>query len=227
MSMRYLTFVFRLIIATTQTSTLLALLGLVGLAQSTLAGEFQVVDKHGTPVPNAIVLMAGISSSTTTEAVIDQVGKRFTPYVSTIAPGTWVRFPNSDNTRYSVYSFSDAKTFELKLYHANDAEPVLFERAGLVALGCNVHDHMKAYILVTDQPTEISDATGQVVLPEETNPQELTIWHPQLNVTEPVAARIRDGQIHLDLSWDSKDPQEAKDRSTLENKFKSFKRNAN
>lgn len=47
--MRYLTFVFRLIIATTQTSTLLALLGLVGLAQSTLAGEFQVVDKHGTP----------------------------------------------------------------------------------------------------------------------------------------------------------------------------------
>ena len=196
-------------------------------AKSTLAADLQVIDKHGTPVPNAIVINTGVSNPIKTEAVVDQVGKRFVPYVSAIAPGTLVRFPNSDNTRHSVYSFSDAKTFELKLYHANDAEPVLFDRAGLVALGCNVHDHMKAYIMVTEYASAISDMAGKVSLPEDFDPKTLKIWHPQLNNANPIRAYIEDGSLRLPISWSDKDPQAVKDRSALENKFKSFKRNAN
>lgn len=196
------------------------------------AGSVNVVDQAGTPVPDAIVLLPGTVATTGNyEAVIDQVGKRFTPYVSLVTSGTWIRFPNSDDTRHSVYSFSDAKTFELKLYHANDADPILFDKPGLVALGCNVHDHMKAYVLVIDQAGRITDSNGQVEFDSDTNVLEgvtnLDVWHPQLTDPTPVALTLDNGILVLPFIWNSEDPQAAKSRTALENKFKSFKRDAN
>ena len=79
-------------------------------------------------------------------ASIDQVGKQFVPRVSIIRTGTAVTFPNSDNIRHQVYSFSKAKPFTLKLYSGSPAAPVLFDKAGLVLLGCNIHDRMVAFV---------------------------------------------------------------------------------
>jgi hypothetical protein len=51
-----------------------------------------------------------------------------------------------------VYSFSPAKVFELKLYAGTPVAPVLFDKPGEVVLGCNIHDHMIAYVYVVDTP---------------------------------------------------------------------------
>ncbi|MDZ7829673.1 MAG: hypothetical protein U5K33_09385 [Halofilum sp. (in: g-proteobacteria)] len=93
-----------------------------------------------------------------------------------------MRFPNSDETRHHVYSFSEAKTFELQLYAARDADPVVFDRAGVVTLGCNIHDWMLGYLLVLDTPA--FDRTGNEgrarcpICPPGRYRVEL--WHPRL-----------------------------------------------
>jgi plastocyanin len=92
---------------------------------------------------------------------IDQVRKQYAPQVSIIETGTLVAFPNHDNIRHHVYSFSPAKPFELKLYSGKPTSPVLFDRPGVVTLGCNIHDVMLAHVVVVDTPYfAVADAHG-------------------------------------------------------------------
>ncbi len=76
------------------------------------------------------------------------------------AVGATVSFPNLDPFRHHVYSFSPAKRFELKLYAKDQTRSVTFDKAGIVAIGCNIHDSMSAFIFVTDTVwTARTDAT--------------------------------------------------------------------
>ncbi len=85
-------------------------------------------------------------------ATLDQVDKTFVPGLLPIVVGTKVRFPNHDQIQHHVYSFSRTKTFELPLYKGEDAAPVLFDKVGVVKVGCNIHDWMSAIILVLPTP---------------------------------------------------------------------------
>jgi plastocyanin len=85
-------------------------------------------------------------------AVMDQKDRRFVPHVLAVQTGTAVTFPNSDNVRHQVYSFSAAKKFQLPLYAGTPPNPIVFDKAGVVVLGCNIHDRMSAYIVVVDTP---------------------------------------------------------------------------
>ncbi len=83
--------------------------------------------------------------------------------VTAVPVGTAVSFPNRDTVRHHVYSFSPAKTFELKLYIGTPAAPVVFDKPGVVVMGCNIHDAMVAYVAVFDAPwVGVSDAAGVV-----------------------------------------------------------------
>lgn len=85
-------------------------------------------------------------------AVMDQKNRMFVPHVLPVQTGTAVRFPNSDDIRHQVYSFSPAKTFQLPLYTGTPSNPIVFDKAGVATLGCNIHDRMTAYIVVVDTP---------------------------------------------------------------------------
>jgi hypothetical protein len=63
-----------------------------------------------------------------------------------------VQFPNSDAVSHQVYSFSSARRFQLPLYRGKPYPPVTFDQPGVVTLGCNIHDNMLAYIVVTAAP---------------------------------------------------------------------------
>ena len=63
-----------------------------------------------------------------------------------------VQFPNSDAISHQVYSFSSARQFQLPLYRGKPYPPVQFDQPGVVTLGCNIHDNMLAYIVVTAAP---------------------------------------------------------------------------
>lgn len=94
---------------------------------------------------------------------MDQIDERFVPELLVIQTGSSVDFPNSDAVLHHVYSFSEAKTFELPLFHGKGYPPVLFDRPGLVVVGCNIHDHMVGYILVVDSPLHgVTDADGVI-----------------------------------------------------------------
>lgn len=83
-------------------------------------------------------------------AEMDQVNSQFVPAVLAVRTGTLVRFPNNDQIRHQVYSFSPAKRFELPLFQGTTATSVRFDQAGLVTIGCNIHDWMLGYIVVLD-----------------------------------------------------------------------------
>lgn len=115
----------------------------------------QVRDGAGQPIARAVVALhpvTGAPPAAAREWLMDQVDKRFVPALLAIRVGDRVNFPNSDDIRHHVYSFSPAKTFELPLYHGIPAAPVTFERAGKVVLGCNIHDRMAAHVYVLDTP---------------------------------------------------------------------------
>lgn len=192
------------------------------LAGTSLAAVV-VVDREGTPVREAVELIPGTEGARQSRSVtVDQVDKRFVPFVSIAAPGSTVLFPNSDDVRHHVYSFSDANTFELKLYHSNDADPIRFDNEGLVTLGCNVHDTMKGYILITSLGGAISDERGNVDI--ETVPEgPLTVWHPQITGWQSLS--VTDNTLILPFIWDPADPQAPKTRETLEERLKRFRKN--
>jgi hypothetical protein len=97
-----------------------------------------------------------------------------------------VRFPNSDDIRHQVYSFSPAKTFQLPLYAGTPATPLVFDKAGVVTLGCNIHDQMNAFILVVETPYfGKTSADGRVTLDDlESGRYTLHAWYPDMR-TEP------------------------------------------
>ena len=96
--------------------------------------------------------------------------------------GADVSFPNLDPTKHHVYSFSPAKKFELKLFAKDQSRTVHFDKPGVVALGCNIHDQMSAFIVVTDSAwTARTNAQGIASFGETPNaPARVTVWHPYL-----------------------------------------------
>jgi plastocyanin len=125
------------------------------------AADLHVVvkDRDGKPVMDAVALALPTDPKLALRAQpgaamdeVDQVDKQFVPYVRVVFVGSKIRFPNSDHVRHQVYSFSPAKRFELPLYAGTPAQPILFDKAGVVVLGCNIHDWMVGYIYVSETP---------------------------------------------------------------------------
>jgi plastocyanin len=165
------------------------------LARAAAAGEMQatVTSADGQPLADAVVVAIAADGGAAAPAApppsdesVDQIDKEFVPYVKVVRAGTAVHFPNKDHIRHHVYSFSPARVFELPLYAGTPAEPVVFDKPGIVTLGCNIHDWMIGYIYVTDSPW--SGKTGEDgrvtfgALPPGN--YRVHVWHPRMVVEE-------------------------------------------
>jgi len=105
---------------------------------------------------------------------------QFDPFVLIVGVGSEVTFPNFDTVKHHVYSFSAAKPFELKLYGRDQTRAVRFDRPGVVAIGCNIHDDMSAFILVVDTPFALKTAANGVAVIRglPAGPSQVKVWHP-------------------------------------------------
>jgi plastocyanin len=172
------------------------LVSAVRYASATTTLLVEVRDTHGNPVPDAVVYAvseAKVPPPTSRRAVLDQKNRMFVPHILPIQTGTAVTFPNSDNVRHQVYSFSPAKKFQLPLYAGTPASPVVFDKPGVVTVGCNIHDQMSAYIVVVDTPHFALAAGGRAQLsslPE--GEYEVRVWHAGMR-NEPPPQSVRLG----------------------------------
>ncbi len=166
-------------------------LTLVGAATPLVAASLsvRVIDASGKPVRDAVVILHPQGSAARFPRlqghyVISQKNLQFHPFLSVIPVGADVSFPNLDPTKHHVYSFSPAKRFELKLFAKDQSRTVHFEKPGVVALGCNIHDQMSAFIVVTDSAwTAKTNAQGLVTFADAPNgPARLAIWHPYMRI---------------------------------------------
>ena len=148
-----------------------------------------VFDQDGNPAANAVVTLvpadaraAADATSLGTEKLVDQRDETFVPHVTILPVGGEVRFGNSDAPLHQVYSFSPIKQFELTLAPGETSEGVVFDQAGVAAIGCNIHDHMIAYIFVTETPwTVLTGENGAAEIADLPAGSYIAeIWHPRL-----------------------------------------------
>lgn len=147
----------------------------------------QVVDADGLPVRDAVVEVHGTKGQAGPirfpwKMGMAQKSLQFVPGTLIVARGSTVAFPNLDNVRHSIYSFSKPARFEIELYGRDQTRTHTFNVAGSVKLGCNIHDEMRGYIRVTDTPfAGKTDHNGYVTLTGMAGGAAgLTVWHPAI-----------------------------------------------
>lgn len=150
---------------------------------ATLVITVQTADGHA--LPGAVVTARPLDGAprkpAPIKAVMDQVNRAFAPDLLVIPVGSTVTFPNSDSVSHQIYSFSPAKRFQLPLYRGTPYPPVHFDQPGVVTLGCNIHDEMVGYLVVTDAPYYgRTDAKGAWSNELPRGRYRLTIWHPRM-----------------------------------------------
>jgi plastocyanin len=146
-----------------------------------------ILQRDGQPLVGAVVTaepeVPTLQPAAPVKGIMDQLNLAFVPDVLVIPVHSTVQFPNSDAVSHQVYSFSSARRFQLPLYRGKPYPPVVFDEPGLVTLGCNIHDNMLAYIVVTRAPyfgrTDEKGKWSAATLPA--GRYRLRLWHPLLN----------------------------------------------
>jgi plastocyanin len=196
-------------------SLLLTASAAFAIAGSAAAADLTVTVRgdDGAPLADAVVMVHPAGGAGPASAIhyawpttMVQQNIAFNPYVLIVPVGATVGFPNKDKVRHHVYSFSAAKKFELKLYGQQEERTVTFDKTGVVALGCNIHDVMIGYIYVADTPFAAkTDASGTVVLHGlPGGAGTLSVWHPDMKankaaIDKPLAAGATTVPVSLDL----------------------------
>ena len=160
---------------------LITLVCLLALQNAWADMTLTLVDQDNKPVVDAVIMLStGSVATPDAVAVMDQIDESFVPRVLVIQKGQLVSFPNSDDIRHHVYSFSKPKAFEIKLYKGSEIPPIAFDNAGLVVLGCNIHDDMIGYILVADNKYAVkTDKEGKVSLPVKQG-DTVSLWSERM-----------------------------------------------
>jgi plastocyanin len=162
----------------------------------------QISDTSGRPAANAVAALSPERSvglpppQPAAEAVVDQRKETFIPLVTVIRKGGRVVFTNNDTTMHQVYSFSPIKQFEFEIDEGRRSAPVVFDKAGVASIGCNIHDHMITYVFVADTPwAALTDSAGRAQMTSIPDGRyRVEVWHPQLvpgrpNPTSPLEVR--------------------------------------
>jgi hypothetical protein len=173
-------------------------------AASVHAGTVDIVVRgaNGQPLADAVVMIDSPGRKDAASRFpgpyrMMQKDIQFSPRTLIVPVGASVSFPNMDKARHHVYSFSSINRFELKLYGREENRTVTFPKAGVAALGCNIHDAMSAYVVVVDTPfTEKTDASGRVSIPGvPAGRGTLRVWHANIRAagqhsTQPLAIPV-------------------------------------
>jgi plastocyanin len=191
--------------------------------------EALVQTPAGKPLADAAVVLEPLGALHTPasapasrgRATIEQRGAEFLPFVTVVQTGTPVDFPNNDTVRHHVYSFSQPKRFEIKLYAGKPGQPITFDKPGEVDIGCNIHDWMEAHVLVVESPYFGKTASdGQVRIANlPAGRYRLQLWHPLQKARVPAAeidvAAASPNPLKLNLVLDAK-PREARPHTEVD-----------
>lgn len=174
-------------------------LGMVPALAQAATVNVDVRDAAGKPVANAVVIVdaphaASAAATLRGPFVMGQQNISFTPHVLIVPVGATVAFPNRDRVRHHVYSFSAPKKFDMKLYGREETRTVVFDKPGVVALGCNIHDSMSGFVYVVDTPyAVVTDARGHATIPGvPAGRATIRLWSPSIRArgntqSQPVA----------------------------------------
>jgi plastocyanin len=131
---------------------------------------------------------------------VDTRTKGFSPATLVVPANSVIAFPNRDQILHNVYSKSPAAEFDLGTYGPGEVREARLPRAGLVQVNCNVHQGMRATVLVLDTPyytRPLADGRFDLSgLPDGNG--TLVFWHPRARAeSRPVAGTRADYAVQL------------------------------
>ena len=144
-------------------------------------------------VPAVVYLLGDFLEEEPLDAVVEivQRGGVFTPGAVVVRTGTTVRFPNQDPFFHNIFSYADPR-FDLGRYPEGESREVLFDAPGIVRVYCEIHEFMRAVVLVTDHSFHDVVAEDATFRMDGVPPGEYTLaaYHPDLgSLEEPVVVR--------------------------------------
>lgn len=161
------------------------------LTQTALSATLNIIiaDDKANKISDAVVYLQPTDGRKlavpTKNEMVDQVNKQFLPKIKVISKNSQVSFPNKDNIHHHLYSFSKAKQFEIPLYKGKPSQSIVFDKVGVVKLGCNIHDWMKGYVFVVDTPfyTQTNNQGKARISKVSKGQYSVNIWHPHAKKT--------------------------------------------
>ena len=195
----------RNLVPTTAALTALLALAAGGTAEAQGRVNVRVHDRDGVPVPEVVVSARSLdgvaaAGAPPPAARMNQHGLAFEPHILVVETGTSVVFPNDDDVRHHVYSFSHAKQFNFSIESHDSREDLSFDTPGVVTLGCNIHDEMLAYIVVVDTPHFATTGPDGSVELTDLSPgrYEVSIWTSRIaqkHQAEPIEIAVADSAV--------------------------------
>ncbi len=146
----------------------------------------RIITNQDKPLGGAVIEVRSLSEprrpQAPVDAIMDQQGLAFLPEVLLVPVGSRIGFPNTDMVSHQVYSFSPTKRFQLPLYRGKPYPPVHFDVAGVVTVGCNIHDNMMGYVFISDAAYfGQTDQDGRWSLPAlPPGRYSVSLWHWRL-----------------------------------------------
>jgi plastocyanin len=172
-----------------------------------------VTDQKGKPLEGAVVYVtgAGSMSAESTTHVMNQKDEKFTPYVLAISKGDKVVFHNGDGIAHHVYSFSNALKLNTVIPGGNDSETFEITAPGIIAIGCNIHDNMAAFVHVApNSNTAVTGPDGTVTIDVPDGSNMVSAWHHRMPKKEAISTSFEGSEASLTLRVrpDRGNPQE-------------------
>ena len=165
---------------------------------------FKISDAKGAPIADAVVSLIPLDSLKNIIPPVEpleiaQTGQEFSTFVTALVVGSTVTFPNADKVGHQVYSLSPTKKFALPLYKPGSSGTVVFDRPGVVALGCNIHDWMLAYIVVLETPLFAKSTSDGAATIANVSPgrYRVEVWHARLAKIDTRELLLSDGAAAL------------------------------
>jgi plastocyanin len=143
----------------------------------------------------------GIFEPSEEKPVVDQKNLIFIPHILPVLKGTTVQFSNSDSVQHNVFSPSKCCKFNLGTYGAGIVREVAFDKTGFVALLCNVHAEMSAFIVVLQNPYfELTGPDGIFTI-KDVPPGTYTLktWHQKLKGKKQEVTVIEGDSVAVDF----------------------------
>lgn len=160
------------------------------------------IDSSGTPLPGVVIMIENGSEPVPEPAEMVQKHRAFQPHTLIVNQGSPVHFPNRDNTQHHVFSFSAPKPLNIELYAGQPEAPITFDTAGIVELGCNIHDQMQGFIVVADTRQVARTGAGgisrfDVQALDSDGALHFKVWHPGLKDNSVALSKTLQGPLPI------------------------------
>jgi len=135
-------------------------------------------------------------------AVMQQVNKEFLPHVLAILKGGSVRFSNNDGILHNVHLYRGRRSL-FNLATPAGAKPITktFQEPGEIAVLCDIHPEMAAYLIVLETPyAAVTAEDGRYKLTDvPPGSHTLKTWHEKLKPVSQTVSLQGEQTVTVDL----------------------------